>query len=242
MELFARMPDDAGVCFAQEVRCAHASMLGGRMNRSTSTRDPRLLALTLVLVPIAVYFLAKHALPRLEMTEAVYGEYYWPRRFWLFAHTIAGLLATVLGPLQFVRALREAHPALHRFTGKVYLAAVLIAASCALVLATTSQISASYEWGLILGASLWLMTGALAYTAARRHRFAQHRAWMVRNYTVTFFFITFFVAFDVAQLAGWGDVTVLAGPLVFGCLFIPLLAVEAALRIVPRAKLDGRRT
>jgi hypothetical protein len=53
---------------------------------------------------------------------------------------------------------------------------------------------------------------------------------MVRNYTATFFFITFFVAFGVAQLAGWSDVTVPAGPLVFACLFVPLLVVEAALR------------
>lgn len=200
------------------------------MNRSTKTRDPRLVALTVVLVPITVYFLAMHALPRLEMTEAAYGEYYWPRRFWLFAHTLAGLLATILGPLQFVRSLRETRPALHRLTGKVYLAAVLVAATCAFVLAGTSQISTSYKWGLILGASLWLLTGALAYSAVRRRRFAQHRAWMVRNYTVTFFFITFFVAFDLAQLAGWSDVTVLAGPLVFGCLLIPLLLVEAVLR------------
>ena len=204
------------------------------MNGSSSTRDPRLMALTFVLVPIAVYFLAKHALPRLEMSEAAYGEYYWPRRFWLFTHTAAGLLATALGPLQFVRSLRSTHPALHRFTGRVYLGSVLVAASCAFVLAATSQISASYEWGLILGASLWLLTGAMAYVAVRRHRFAQHRSWMVRNYTVTFFFITFFVAFDLAQLAGWTDVTVLAGPLVFVCLFIPLLAVEVALQRDPR--------
>jgi len=32
------------------------------MNRSTGRRDPRLMALAFVLVPIAVYFLAKHAL------------------------------------------------------------------------------------------------------------------------------------------------------------------------------------
>ena len=200
------------------------------MNRSTGRRDPRLMALAFVLVPIAVYFLAKHALPRLEMTEAAYGDYYWPRRFWLFAHTVAGLLATVLGPLQFIRTLRETRPALHRFSGRVYLTAVLVAASCALVLAETSQISTSYKWGLILGASIWLLTGTLAYSAVRRRRYAQHRAWMVRNYTVTFFFITFFVAFDMAQLAGWSDVTVLAGPLVFACLLVPLLVVEAALR------------
>jgi uncharacterized membrane protein len=192
-------------------------------------RAPRIAA-TSLLVVIAVYFLSKHAFPRLLLTEAAYGEYYWPRRFWLFAHTLAGLVATLLGPLQFIRRLREKRPALHRATGKVYLIAVLVAASCSLVLAVTSQISALYEWGLVLGASLWLATGALAYAAARQGRFSQHRAWMVRNYTVTFFFITFFVAFDIAQAAGATDITVLAGPLVVACLILPLLVVETVLR------------
>lgn len=54
------------------------------------------------------------------------------------------------------------------------------------------------------------LKGALAYSAVRRRRFAQHRAWMVRNCTVTFFFMV--------------------GPLGFGCLFVPLLVVETALR------------
>jgi uncharacterized membrane protein len=187
-------------------------------------------AATSLLVAVAAYFLWKHAFPRLLMTEAAYGDYYWPRRFWLFAHTLAGLVATLIGPLQFIRRLRERRPALHRATGKVYLIAVLVAASCALVLAVTSQISTSYEWGLVLGASLWIATGTLAYAAARQGRFSQHRAWMVRNYTVTFFFITFFVAYDIAQAAGATDVTVLAGPLVIACLILPLLVVETLLR------------
>ena len=208
----------------------YEGLTGGSMQDSMRWgRAPKIVA-TSLLVVVAVYFLSKHAFPRLMMTEAAYGEYYWPRRFWLFAHTTAGLVATLLGPLQFIRRLRETRPALHRATGKVYLVAVLVAASCALVLAVTSQISALYEWGLVLGASLWLTTGAMAYAAARQGRFSQHRAWMVRNYTVTFFFITFFVAFDIAQAAGATDITLVAGPLVVACLVFPLLLVETVLR------------
>ena len=65
-------------------------------------RDPWPVFMALLLLPLGAWFLAKHALPRLEMTEAVYGEYYWSRRFWLLAHTAGGLLATLLGPLQFI--------------------------------------------------------------------------------------------------------------------------------------------
>lgn len=193
-------------------------------------RDPWLAALAIVLVPLAAYFLAKHAIPRLAMTETAYGEYYWPRRFWLLAHTVAGLAATLLGPLQFVRQLRTARPALHRLTGRVYLVAVLVAAVCALVLAVTSQISLTYELGLILGAVLWLATGGFAYASIRRRRVVAHRAWMVRNYTITFFFIAFFVAYDLCQVAGLTDVTTIAGPLVVTCLLVPLAIVEAAMR------------
>jgi uncharacterized membrane protein len=200
------------------------------MRDSTSRPDSLTLFFALLLALLAAYFLLRHALPRLEMTESNYGEYYWPRRFWLLAHTVGGLLATMLGALQFSRSLRARYPGLHRTTGKVYLVAVLAAALCAYVLAVTSQISRSYEWGLIVGASLWLATGALAYSAIRRRQVARHRAWMVRNYTVTFFFIVFFAAYDIAQFAGWTDVAAYAGPLVLGCLVAPLAIVEIVLR------------
>ena len=32
----------------------------------------------------------------------------------------------------------------------------------------------------------WLITGALAFIGARRRRFDEHRAWMIRNYSLTF--------------------------------------------------------
>jgi len=33
---------------------------------------------------------------------------------------------------------------------------------------------------------VWLMTGALAFARARQRRFNEHRAWMMRNYSLTF--------------------------------------------------------
>jgi hypothetical protein len=53
---------------------------------------------------------------------------------------------------------------------------------------------------------------------------------MIRNYTLTFFFITFFVAFDLITATGATDLTVFAGPPVFACLLLPLALVEAWLR------------
>ena len=197
--------------------------------------------LALLIAPIAAYFLIQHALPRLQMTEAAYTEYYWPRRLWLLIHTVAGLLATLLGPLQFIRRLRVRYPAMHRLTGKVYLIAVLVAATCALSLAVTVRIGEAYPWtshsyqvGLVIGAGLWLITAAIAYMAIRRRNVARHRAWMIRNYTVTFFFITFFAALDLGLYLGWTGIMTVTGPLVFTCLLLPLAIVELALRMRPR--------
>lgn len=206
-------------------------------NLGTTRQGITARSLALLLVPIGAYFLLQHALPRLGMTEASYTEYYWPRRFWLFSHTVAGLLATLLGPVQFIRGLRARHPALHRLTGRVYLTSVLIGAICALALAATVTIGETYPWasrsyqaGLVLGAGLWLLTAAIAFTAIRRRQVARHRAWMLRNYTVTFFFITFFAALDLAQYAGWDGVMAFTGPLVFVCLLLPLAITELTLR------------
>jgi hypothetical protein len=44
--------------------------------------------------------------------------------------------------------------------------------------------------GLTAAAALWLLTGGLAYRAARRRDFAAHRAWMMRNYALTFLAVT----------------------------------------------------
>ncbi|MEU8058451.1 DUF2306 domain-containing protein [Microbispora bryophytorum] len=45
-------------------------------------------------------------------------------------------------------------------------------------------------WVLIAAAVLWLITGGLAYRAARRCDFDSHRNWMMRNYALTSLAVT----------------------------------------------------
>lgn len=197
---------------------------------ATTGTSPLLRLFYLALVPIGLYFLVAHAFPRLSVTEAGYGDYYWHRRHWLLAHVVFGLVATLLGPLQFMSAIRRAQPALHRWTGRIYLASVALSAGAALYLASTSAVTTAYTAGLLTVASLWLVTGWLAYDRARHGRFADHRRWMIRNYTITFFFILFFAFYDallLAEVAGWETVASVG---VWICWILPLTAVEVWLR------------
>lgn len=107
----------------------------------------------------------------------------------LVAHVFTALVALILGPLQFIPAIRARRP-IHRTIGRVYLlAGVLPAALTAVPVAMLSGRIIT-QIGLTIPAILWLVTGALAYRAARRRDYAQHRDWMMRNYALTFLAVT----------------------------------------------------
>jgi uncharacterized membrane protein len=107
----------------------------------------------------------------------------------LVTHIFTALVALVLGPLQFIPAIR-ARRRIHRAIGRVYLlAGVLPSALTAVPVALLSGRLIT-QIGLTIPAILWLITGALAYRAARRHDYTQHRNWMMRNYALTFLAVT----------------------------------------------------
>ena len=103
-----------------------------------------------------------------------------------FLHSLAGLLFGVLGPLQFVRALRLRFGTLHRLTGRVFVlaGAGLALSGLALLLqvesiATGLLDAARGVFGLALIAAL-----VLGVAAARAHDMLRHRAWMIRAYAI----------------------------------------------------------
>src|SRR3954471_22038644 len=62
---------------------------------------------------------------------------------WLLVHIACGVAAIVVGPFQFVASVRASHPAVHRATGSVYLAAVTLGGCAGLRLsADTAQFAA----------------------------------------------------------------------------------------------------
>ena len=107
----------------------------------------------------------------------------------LVTHIFTATVALILGPLQFMPCVR-ARKRLHRTVGRTYLlAGVLPSAAATIPVAIWSGRSVT-QIGLTTAAILWLITAALAYRAARRRDFNTHRAWMTRNYALTFLAVT----------------------------------------------------
>jgi uncharacterized membrane protein len=193
--------------------------------------------LIVLLIPATLYFLITHAFPRLYFTQENYGDYYWPRRFWLLTHVVCGIFATLAGPFQFVPRIRNRHWMLHRNLGKAYLLCVLISAVAAIYLAFTSTITPWYTYGLVAGSIAWLFTGASAYIHIRNKRTRQHKEMMIRNYVVTFFFIIFFGIYDLLVATGTDayDAQMLS-ILPWACLLIPLGIAEYFIQLKAKSK------
>ncbi|BDG70473.1 DUF2306 domain-containing protein [Roseomonas fluvialis] len=103
-----------------------------------------------------------------------------------FLHALAGVLFGILGPLQFVRALRRQFGTLHRVSGRVFVLAGLVLALSGLALllqvesmATGLLDAARGVFGLALIAVL-----VLGVAAARAQSMLRHRAWMIRAYVI----------------------------------------------------------
>lgn len=123
-----------------------------------------------------------------------------PHTWVLVAHVVTAAVALIVGAAQFVPAIR-ARRALHRALGRGYLlAGVLPAALTAVPVALWSGHLLT-QVSLTVAAGLWLVTGALAYRAVRRRDIAAHRAWMTRNYALTFLAVTARILVPVLLLA-----------------------------------------
>jgi uncharacterized membrane protein len=110
----------------------------------------------------------------------------WPVLLAFFANVIGGGIALVLGPVQFWRGFRTRHPLAHRWIGRTYLTAVGVAALAGLALAPVNQAGLVGLFGFGALGVLWLVTGWRAYRAIRSKDVVSHRAWMMRNFALTY--------------------------------------------------------
>ncbi|MGG2462165.1 DUF2306 domain-containing protein [Streptomyces sp. RGM 3693] len=119
----------------------------------------------------------------------------------LVAHIFTAAVAVVTGLAQCWPWLRRRHPAVHRWTGRVYLfggvfpsALIGIPVVCFVPLGLSNQLSLG-----VLDA-LWIVTGVAGYRAALpqartngghpHRRYADHRVWMIRNVALTLVALT----------------------------------------------------
>jgi uncharacterized membrane protein len=107
------------------------------------------------------------------------------RRTLTLAHILPAMLFMVLGPLQFVRGLRAKYPQVHRWCGRIFLAASTVIGVTGLTLAFGKTIGGVDEKAaIVLFGSFFLIALAKALRHALRREFAQHREWMIRGYAI----------------------------------------------------------
>ena len=101
------------------------------------------------------------------------------------AHVLPAMLFMVLGPLQFLKKLRATYPAIHRWSGRIFLGASAIVGVTGLTMASRKTIGGLDEKAAIaLFGTFFLLALAKALWHAIRRDFTQHREWMIRGYAI----------------------------------------------------------
>jgi uncharacterized membrane protein len=104
----------------------------------------------------------------------------------LIPHTLAGIFALLIGPINFSSRIRQRHLTHHRVLGRIYVVSVFVGSFTGIALA----------WGrpglpgTAMQAAAWMVCTAAAFLTARNRQIVQHRQWMARSYAVTFTFVS----------------------------------------------------
>ena len=102
-----------------------------------------------------------------------------------FVHIMPGLLFIILGPLQFMKRIRTRRLRLHRWSGRVFVAAGMVIGVSALVMSPRMAIGGVNEQvAVTLFAILFLFALTKAFLHIRRREIALHREWMIRAYAI----------------------------------------------------------
>lgn len=149
---------------------------------------------------VAVYAVAFLIVPTLGSPDLKAKFAQMPIAIW--SHLLGGAVALVCGPWQFRAGLRAANPGFHRLTGRVYALAVAVGGLGGLAMAIFSDGGYVTHFGFGMLAISWLFTLTVAYRAIRRRDFNTHRAWMIRNFSLTFAAVTLRLYLTVAGAAG----------------------------------------
>ena len=149
---------------------------------------------------VAVYAVAFLIVPTLGPSDLKAKFARMPIATW--SHLLGGAVALVCGPWQFRAALRDAYPRIHRLVGRVYVLAVAVGGLGGLAMAVVSDGGYVTHFGFGMLAISWLFTLAVAFRAIRRRDFNTHRAWMIRNFSLTFAAVTLRLYLAAAGAAG----------------------------------------
>lgn len=114
---------------------------------------------------------------------AARGPVYYPA---LVTHIFFGSVLLSVAVLQLWPWLRANHPRVHRWSGRVYVAAAIPTGLAALVTAQFPSVGPNQQLANTFLAVLLLTFTLLGYRAVRQRRFGDHREWMIRSTALAF--------------------------------------------------------
>lgn len=117
-------------------------------------------------------------------------------------HLAGGGIALGIGAFQLNAALRSRRIQLHRIMGRTYVISVLIGGLSGLRMAIASQGGIVAHLGFGLLASAWLFTTVRGFLLIRAGNDINHRAWMIRSYSLTFAAVTLRIYLPLSLAAG----------------------------------------
>ena len=127
---------------------------------------------------------------------------YVANRLALVTHVAGGILALLLGPLQFVPAIRRRWPGVHRALGRGYLVGIAAGGLAGLWMAQLAFGGSVAKAGFTGLAVAWLLSSAMAVIRIRAGDVTGHRAWMTRSFALTFAAVTLRLYLPVPLMLG----------------------------------------
>jgi uncharacterized membrane protein len=155
-----------------------------------------LFTIEIAVVSILRYFTNLQAPPEPILANRYASPY-------LLLHIAGGVTALLLGPLQFVRRIRERLPRLHRASGRIYIAACAVGAPAGFMLAIGTIAGPVAAVGFAIPAVLWALFTFLGVRLAILRRFDEHREWMIRSYAITANAITLRLMLPLSAMLGF---------------------------------------
>lgn len=117
-----------------------------------------------------------------DMVDRRYNDY----PLWTYFHILPGLAFMILGPVQFSERIRRKRLNAHRWSGRIFLVAAMLAVTAAMGMAIQpasyigpTAIAATYFAGVVFVASL-----GKAFWHIRRKEIVLHREWMIRAFAI----------------------------------------------------------
>lgn len=147
------------------------------------------------------------------------------------AHVVPGAVFMLLGPLQLIASLRSRHLALHRWSGRVFVACSLVVASSALALAFARPFGGRSELvATVVFATWFLVALGKAVVHVRRRELARHREWMIRAFAIGLGVVTIRPVVAILSVVTGGGLADVLGPAFWIAFILHALVAEAWVR------------